>query len=124
MKLIIDGYNLIYSLKLKKSLQEKREKLISLLKEFKDINKVDILVVFDGASQESEHRGYENRDGIMVIFSARGETADDVIISILKKTKGKTKNYAIVTSDNKIANFAYENSVRVISSEDFADYLV
>ncbi len=124
MKLIIDGYNLIYSLNFKKSLKEKREKLISLLDEFKNLNKVDITVVFDGTNQESEHRGYENKNGIKIIFSASGETADDVIIDIIKKRKEKAGNFVIVSSDNKIINFATENFIRVIQSESFADYLV
>jgi dTDP-4-dehydrorhamnose reductase len=49
MKIIIDGYNLLHQLKFKtKNLSEKREKLIFLLLEFVKINKVDIMVVFDG----------------------------------------------------------------------------
>lgn len=125
MKLIIDGYNLLHKLKPKDAtLEKKRERLILFLLEFKKINNVDLTLVFDGKFQQSSHRGYETRDGIKIIFSAKDETADDVIIDILKKRKEKPKNYAVVSSDNKIKNFAYENNIHIILSEDFLEYLV
>ncbi len=125
MKILIDGYNLLHQLKFKtKNFSDKRERLIYLLEEFKKINNVDITVIFDGKNQESQIRGFENKNGVKIIYSASGETADDVIIDILKKIKEKPKNYAVVTSDNKIINFAYENSIRIITSENFADYLI
>ena len=124
MKLIIDGYNLMYKLKPNDpTLEKKRERLILLLSEFKKINNVDLILVFDGKFQESGHRGYETRAGIKIIFSAKEETADDVIIDILRKRKEKPKNYAVVSSDNKIKDFAYENNIHIILSEDFLEYL-
>jgi len=124
MNLIIDGYNLLYRVNTKgSSLEEKREELILLLSEFSAINEADITLVFDGGKQESMHRGHEKRAGMKIMFSAKGETADEVIMEIISKRTAKARSYLIVTSDNIIRQFAHKNHMKTQPSEEFAEYL-
>ena len=124
MKLIIDAYNLLYRVDTKKSsLEAKREELISLIEEFMTVNKADVTLVFDGRNQESNTRGHDKRGPLKIIFSARGETADEIIMEMIQKRTGKAKEYVIVSSDNMIKNFALENHMNAMTSDEFIDYL-
>ncbi len=124
MKLIIDGYNLIYRLVLKaESLEKKRDKLLELLNEFLEINGGTITVVFDAGKNPSQHRGRETRGKVKVVYSANDEIADDVIIELIKGRKGRAREYAIVSSDNKLLDCARENFMNAMTSDDFAEYL-
>ncbi len=123
MKIIIDGYNLLPRMNIKGvSLEEKRNNMIEQLKEFLDVNKAEMTVVFDGTRQESLHRGAEKRGLIKLIFSARGETADEVIVELIKNRTGKAREHMVVTSDNRIIKAVSELSVKHMKSEDFAVY--
>ncbi|MCE5300558.1 MAG: NYN domain-containing protein [Spirochaetia bacterium] len=125
MKLIIDGYNLMYRLELEGSLEQKRDEMFELLSEFKSVNPCDITVVFDGSRNPSTQRGREFKLGINVIYSARGETADDIIMEMAEKhTMGKAKENIVVSSDNRVRNFAVEHFMKGMTSDEFAEYLI
>jgi|SRR5208283_4834149 len=124
MKLIIDAYNLMYRLAIKAdTLEKKRDKLIGLLNEFLEVNGGTITLVFDAGKNPSQHRGRETRGKIKVVFSANEETADDVIIELIKGRKGKAREYAVVSSDNKLIDCARENFMNAMTSDQFAEYL-
>lgn len=123
MKIIIDGYNLLPRMIIKgASLEEKRSNMIEQLKEFLSVNKAEITVVFDGTRQESLHRGAEKRGPIKLIYSARGETADEVIVELIRDRTGKAREHMVVTSDNRVIKAISELSARHMKSEDFAQY--
>ncbi len=123
MHIIIDGYNLMYCMRLKgESFKEKREYLITLLHQFLDVNDGDITVVFDGHSNISEHKSIEKQNKIKIIYSAKNQSADDVIIELISKRKEKAKNIVLISSDRKLINFATTNRIKTISSSDFAEY--
>lgn len=123
MKLLIDGYNLLNKVEVKgDSLEEKREKFIFLISEFCGVNKTGVTIVFDGAGQESVHRGYEKRGKVKLVFSAKGETADDVIMETVD-IKKNAKDLLIVTSDRKIRDFAAARGASLQTAEEFSQYL-
>jgi predicted RNA-binding protein with PIN domain len=123
MIIIIDGYNLLPNLKIKAdSLEKKRDGMIAQLLEFISVNPATVTVVFDGHHNPSMHRGNETHSGIKVIFSAQGELADDVIEELIKKRKGKARDYLIVSSDRRLQTFAEENSMKWMTSQKFAEY--
>jgi len=125
MNLIIDGYNLLYRVETKKTkLEDKREELIGLLAEFSAVNDTNITLVFDGRNQESLHRGYEKRGDMKIMFSAKGETADDVIMDMISKRTKKARTYLIITSDNRIRDFAHNHHMKSETSEEFVEYLL
>jgi hypothetical protein len=123
MIVIIDGYNLMPNIAVKgDSFEKQRNSLIAELKEFISVNPATIVLVFDGVKNPSMHRGNETHSGIRVVYSAQGETADDVIEEMIANKKGKARDYLIVSSDRRIQNFAEEHEMKWMSSQKFAEY--
>jgi predicted RNA-binding protein with PIN domain len=104
------------------SLQKRRDDLINKLQQFLEINPGNITIVFDGANNISEHKSIEKKGNIKIIFSANNQSADDVIIELIKNRKVKAKNMVLVTSDRKLQDYAYTNRIKVIKSIDFNEY--
>lgn len=122
MIILIDGYNLMPNLKLRgDTFEAKRENMIAQLIDFVRVNPAKIILVFDGQHNPSMHRGNETHGPIQVIFSAQGETADDVIEDLIMKRKGKARDYMMVSSDRRLINFAAENAVKTMTSQQFAE---
>jgi predicted RNA-binding protein with PIN domain len=120
LELIIDGYNLIrQSRSLKRldaqSLEQGREALLERLAQYKKVRDHPITVVFDGwggfepASTRTLHKG------IMVIFTAQGQTADEWI----KGRVGEVQYGAVVTSDREIGRSAERAGLVAIPSRAF-----
>lgn len=123
MKIIIDGYNLMYRMEITGTLERKREKMIDELTQFLSVNPNEMLVVFDGTNNPSAHRGKEVKNGIKIFYSAQGETADDYIMDMIEKRTGKAKTHLVVSSDRKITNFAVKHFMKIMTSDEFVDYL-
>lgn len=123
MKIIIDGYNLIrQSESLRRfekfSLEEGRRELIRRLSLFKKLRGHTVTVVFDGwmhgsAKEERHHEG-----GITVIYSKRGEKADEVIKRLAMKGGSAI---TVVTSDRNIADYISRGGGVAIASPEFED---
>lgn len=79
--LIIDGYNIINDwpelneLK-KESYAHAREKLIEILADFKGLIDTKIILVFDAYQVKEGVRSNEEINGVVVVFTREGETAD------------------------------------------------
>jgi predicted RNA-binding protein with PIN domain len=125
MKFIIDGYNLMHRVKMKgETLERKREYLVGLINAFAALNEIKTVgIVFDAGKGGSSLRGRQSMGVTDLYFATQEETADDFIMDMIKKRKGKAKEYMIVSSDNKITRFAQENSMNTMSSDEFADYI-
>jgi predicted RNA-binding protein with PIN domain len=122
MIIIIDGYNLLPNLSVKgDTFEAKRENMIAQLMDFVEVNPAKIILVFDGKRNPSMHRGNETHGQIQVIFSAQGETADDVIEELIMKRKGKARDYLMVSSDRRLIDFAAENAVKTMTSQVFGE---
>jgi len=124
--IIIDGYNLIrQSTELSRldrhELQSGREALIDLLASYKKIKAHKITVVFDGTGAPGFSRNRDRIKGIAVIFSHRGETADNVI----KKMAASEKEGAlVVSSDRAVTSFAQSRGSAIIDSISFEQKLM
>ena len=126
-KLIIDGYNVIYTdddlrRTACKHLQTARERLIDLLKGYVNDRRVQVTVVFDGrggmADAESILPG-----SLQVVFSAAGQTADELILSAIRRS-GNPRAYVVVSSDMAdIGRAARELGCEVMGSKRFLDRL-
>jgi len=119
--IILDGYNVIRQsgalLDLEsKSLEEGRLGLIRLLSAYKKLKGYTITVVFDGWKSDNAFRSSDRLSGINIIFTGRGEKADELI----KEMAGEMRAQAlIVTSDRDIASFAIKQGAVVIPSLEF-----
>ena len=119
MHLIIDGYNLLHVSRSPKSLadlERERERLVNVLSAYRRQRPCEMTVVFDGWQGGWITEQKEREKGIDVVFSKRGERADEVI---KRMVAGKGAGVVVVTSDREISRFAERMAVTSISSEQF-----
>lgn len=101
--LIIDGYNIIHSapdvFKFKElSLDHCRNKLISWLSNYSSYKNKKVIIVFDGKQGSRGQEQIEEIEGIIIIFSKVGESADMVIEKLVSKFR-EDYNIFVATSD-------------------------
>jgi predicted RNA-binding protein with PIN domain len=101
-KIIVDGYNVIYaddSLRRHaiRDMERARRSFLGRVKSYIAGRNVQVTVVFDGrggiADAETVVPGK-----LQIIYSARGQTADDLIIHMVSEA-GAPQAYLVVTSD-------------------------
>lgn len=122
--LILDGYNVIHAVpelskRADQNLEAGRKALIDFCAAHKakrgDV--AQIYIVFDGddayAGQPSA-----DRQGVRVLFSRRGEEADERILELIRTDGGRSR-FLIVSNDTYIFNNARAHGARVISVRDF-----
>ena len=117
--LIVDGYNIINKwprlVKAKNlSIESGRDELYRLVQAYCDNKGVDGVIVYDGKSAE---RTFENGNPA-VIYSAKGESADTVIESLIYNISDKS-SVRLVTDDRNEANVAMGMGAFVISAKAF-----
>ncbi len=123
MHIIIDGYNLIrQSTALRRyerfSLEEGRKALIRFLALYKKYKGHKMTVVFDGWQGGPAGEERDRQEGIYIVYSHRGEKADDVIKRMVQKTG---EEVVVVTSDRDIAVFVSRRGGTAISSLEFEE---
>ncbi len=101
-KIVVDGYNVIYaddSLRRHalRDMQRARREFLDRIKTYLMGKQIQVTVVFDGRG------GMVDSETIVpgklqVIYSARDETADDLIISMVSRS-GNPQAYLVATSD-------------------------
>jgi hypothetical protein len=119
--LIIDGYNLIRQspellAQEAQDLRRGREALLEKLAAYRRLKKHAITVVFDGW-ESGEFMG--NRDhfqGMLIIYSRRGEKADEVIKRLAERERERG---LIISSDRDIRDHAARAGAAVLSAEEF-----
>ena len=124
MRIIIDGYNLIRLTELRQyervSLEEGRKALITLLAEYRKNRGHSVTVVFDGWIDGSFDEERDRRRGVEIIYSRRGEKADEVIKRLIEKAGDEI---TVVTSDREISTYAAHRGKSAIASPAFAALL-
>ena len=119
MHFLIDGYNLLHvgrSPKNLADLEREREHLVDLLSSYRRRRPCEVTAVFDGWQGGWVTEQRERSKGIDLIFSKRGEKADEVI---KRMVAGKGSGVVVVTSDREVSRFAERMAVPVIPSEQF-----
>lgn len=123
LTLILDGYNVIHAVpelskRADQNLEAGRRALIDFCMAYKakrgDI--AQLYIVFDG----DEAYGGPGRGGagVNVLFSRRGEEADERILALIRNDGGQSR-FLIVSDDTYIFNNARAHGARVISVRDF-----
>lgn len=123
MHIIIDGYNLIrQSDSLRRyerfSLEEGRKALIRFTAGYRKHRGHKMTVVFDGWENGPAGEERDRQEGIDIIYSRRGEKADDVIKRLVEKIG---EEIVVVTSDRDIADFVGRRGGTSISSREFEE---
>jgi len=123
LRIIIDGYNLIrQSLTLRSydylDIAKGREKLIEKLAHYRALKHHPILVVFDGWQEGNPTEQRTKEKGIDIIYSKRGEKADEVIKRLVLNSR---EELIVVTSDHEITHFCKSKRCEVIPSPSFEE---
>jgi hypothetical protein len=125
LRLIVDGYNLLAQtgrIGAGTSLHSEmaREALLRDLAAYRQRKSHAITVVFDGWQQGYGTERREHRLGLEVIFSRRGEKADQVIQRLAAEFGS---DCAVVSSDREIVDFARAQVAFVMKAQEFAGKL-
>jgi len=121
MHLIIDGYNVIrQSQELQlldaRELEAGRTALLARLEDYRQHCRHKVTVVFDGWLGGDLQETRERRQGMMIIYSRRGEKADEVIKRLLAVERQRA---VVVTSDREIQAWAQRQGAAWISAGQF-----
>jgi predicted RNA-binding protein with PIN domain len=115
--LLIDGYNLIGSEKgLTGKLEERRKRLLDRLQRYRAIKGHSITVVFDGWRNGWVHEIEERVGDVTVIFSKRGETADEVILRLASELGERC---VVVSSDRELQRSAAASGAATVYAGEF-----
>lgn len=125
MHIIIDGYNLIrQSDALRRyerfSLEAGRNALIRSVSHYKKQRGHKVTVVFDGWQGGPVEEERDKLSGIDIIYSRKGEKADEVIKRMVKE---RAEEIIVVTSDRDIADFVSRRGGTTISSQEFDELM-
>jgi predicted RNA-binding protein with PIN domain len=119
MAYLVDGNNLIghtspYELRDPRS----KYSLVAKLLIFNKIQKVKIIVVFDGPPDpEITDQDFPGR-ALTVLYPDRGHNADSIIKDIISK-RARERRFYVVSSDREIKDYARDNGIKPLSCEEF-----
>lgn len=119
--LVIDGYNYLHrtaaDLFDRADLEGARAYFLERLAEYKRGRKMRITVVFDATRGDSFSRFSEHYKGIEIIYSRRGETADEVILEAIR---GRQAGLIVVSSDRAIIDEAKSHAITFVTPPKLA----
>jgi predicted RNA-binding protein with PIN domain len=104
-RVIVDGYNVVHAwTSLKRlvsdaSLEAARDKLVERLAVLGMVNGVEVTVVFDAHRSGAKSKSEENVDGVRVIFTRQGLSADHAIERIAYEAGQSNDVITVATSD-------------------------
>ena len=123
--ILVDGYSVLHAwprFATRKarglSLQQRREALVGLLRQYADHGRRRVTVVFDGYAAKHKPEGQEPAHGVDVLFSERGKTADDLIERLVGQSEHKA-DILVVTSDNMERHTVESMGAHTTSAEVF-----
>jgi len=119
---LIDGHNLIPKIRgLSLKLMDDEDALLNLLQEYCRVRRKQVEVFFDGAPAGKS--GKIRRGMVKAHYVRINSSADDAIISHLRRLGGEARNWNVVTSDRRVQSEARALGARVIGSDAFASDL-
>jgi predicted RNA-binding protein with PIN domain len=103
-RIIVDGYNVIHAwVPLKKlldvSLEVARDKLVERLAVYAMVTGSDVTVVFDAHHSTARTNSEEDVEGVHVLFTRKGHSADHVIERIAYGATTTGDSITVATSD-------------------------
>lgn len=123
MHLIIDGYNLIRQSDVlraheRRGLEAGRKALLHMLAGYRRVMGHHITVVFDGWLGGPAREERDREAGIDIIYSRRGEKADEVIKRLARLHADET---VVVTSDRPVMDAVARAGVTAVASREFEE---
>ena len=122
MHYYIDGYNLLFRvLHAGEDLQVQRQRIIDDLYNKIHFLELHVTLVFDSQYHHAgSSRSYKQH--LEILFTAQGETADDLILDEIKKAS-KPEQITVITSDKKLAWLARRRAAKTETVEEFIQWL-
>lgn len=122
LHLIIDGYNVIRLTPVWQELdamdlRQGREALLASLAAYRRTKKHPITVVFDGGESVEISGNRDYYQGILILYSHRGEKADDVIKRLVARERERS---LVISSDREIVEYALKAGAAVMSAPEFS----
>ena len=105
MQLIVDGYNIVHAwpslkrLLTSASLEAAREKLVERLSVLGMISGEEVTVVFDAHHSSAMSNSEETVDGVRVVFTRKGHSADHSIERLAYRAGEAGEIITVATSD-------------------------
>ena len=105
MQLIVDGYNVVHAWpSLKRllsvaSLEDARDKLVERLAVLATVSGEEVTVVFDAHHSKAMSNSESVVDGVRVVFTRRGHSADHSIERIAYRASEQGEVITVATSD-------------------------
>lgn len=121
--ILVDGYNVIFAWTELKELADTninsaKDRLINILSNYMSIIEGEIMVVFDGYKVQ-DNKGEETiTEGITVVHTREGQTADQYIEAFTGHNNQKYR-ITVVSSDNLIQKITGGHNCFVLSSREF-----
>lgn len=125
MQYLIDGYNFVFRLGLKRkfSLQTAREEFIKTFSTHVEKLRLQVVLVFDGKDLPKGSYTRGNWRDIDIIYTHHGLSADEYILEYIEHNP-RPRSITVVSSDRQLANKAHLFGCQVMSVEDFMSYLL
>jgi predicted RNA-binding protein with PIN domain len=120
---IVDGYNFLFKYYRAEGVSSEqieflRDELLSELVQYKNYNNCSMTVVFDAKHGDKFAQSKEVIDGIKVIYSKGGETADSIVERIVHSNE-KYDRIFVVTSDYLQQKVIFKENVYRRSIREF-----
>lgn len=120
---LVDGYSVLHQWpRLQKlagrSLELRRNALISLLEQYADHSGHRVTIVFDAYAAKHKPETAERQRGVEVLYSGRGKTADETIERMVGDASQRSR-ILVVTSDNLERQVVETLGAQSISAELF-----
>ena len=122
MHYYIDGYNLLFRiLKGSDDIRKQREEITFDIEKKVNLLELDATLVFDSHYQEDDNTKSHFKS-IEIIFTAKGETADEFILKELKESRNPSE-HVVVTSDKKLATLCRLRLGKTESVDEFLSWI-
>jgi len=123
--ILVDGYNVIHAwpepaARLRESLEAAREELVARLLPLAHLGEAELLVVFDAGSTGNPAVSVEERGGLRVLYSRRGQSADS-LIEELSGRLAPSFRVTVVTADRPQGDLAFFHGASVIGPAGLRD---
>ena len=122
-RLLVDGYNVVHAwpeLKalLRHSLEDARDRLIDRMAVYAQVTGADVTVVFDAHRTTAMAQAEEMRQGVRVVFTRKGLSADHVIERLAYQLRGDGDPIMVATNDRFQRDLVAGLGGAVISAEE------
>ncbi len=122
-RLIVDGYNVVHAwpgLKrlLGVSLEAARDALVERMSVYSLVTGTQVTVVFDAHRTAARNNAEEEKDGVKVVFTRKGHSADHAIERIAYQAAEAGDMITVATSDRFQRDLVHGTGGAVISSTE------